>query len=71
MLMRYLKTRPPELVFNPEKEYAVMKSLNVKPSNAVNNKKKTLAILKHRYFNSGTIEAEIMRGFERLKEGKQ
>lgn len=27
-----------------------MKSLNVKPSNAVNNKKKMLAILKHKYF---------------------
>ena len=36
-----------------------MKSLNVKPSNAVNNKKKTLAILKHRYFKSETLEADI------------
>lgn len=48
--MRYLKTKPPELVFNPEKEYAVMRSLNVKPSDAVKNSKKTRAILKHRYY---------------------
>ena len=50
MIMKYLKARPPELVFNPEKEFAVMKSLNVKPSEAVRNRKKTVAILKARYF---------------------
>lgn len=50
MIFDYLKTRPPELVFNPNKEFAVFKPLHVTESSAIRNRKKVNQLIKSKYF---------------------
>lgn len=52
MIFDYLKTRPPELVFNPHKEFALFKPLHITESSAVRNRKKVSQLIKSKYFKS-------------------
>lgn len=50
MIFEYLKTRPPELIFNANKEFAIFKPLHITESAAVRNQKRSAARIKSRYF---------------------
>jgi len=49
MIFDYLKTRPPELILNVNKEFAIFRPLHVTESAAVRNQKRSAARIKSRY----------------------
>jgi hypothetical protein len=50
MIFDYLKTRPPDLILDANKEFAIFKPLHITESSAVRNRKKTVSMIKAKYF---------------------
>lgn len=52
IVMDYIRTKPPELIINQNVEYALFRPLNVEESPAVKKQKRTVKLIKAKYFKN-------------------